>query len=40
MSKSLNYDLQDLSIHMTFIGKGFNEVLDYVRKLIGVAQVG
>lgn len=36
----LNIDLQVLSIHMTFVGKSFNKVSSYVKKLEGFKKVG
>lgn len=39
-AKGLNYNLQYLSAHMTSVGKRFNKVLDYVKKLEGLIQVG
>ncbi|WMV55486.1 hypothetical protein MTR67_048871 [Solanum verrucosum] len=36
--KSLNSELQVLSVHMTFASKSFNEVTDFVKKVEGVRQ--
>lgn len=36
--KNLNYKLQVLFVHITFAGKKFNKVSDYVKKLEEVNQ--
>lgn len=34
--KSLNHELQVMFVHMNFVGKGFNEVTNFVKKMDGV----
>ena len=34
--RGLNYERQVLVVHMTSVGKSFNEVTDYVKKVEGV----
>lgn len=38
--KGLNSELQVLSVHITTIGKHFNEVIDFVKKVKTLRKVG